>query len=314
MSNVHRYYVCPDDDPSPGDRLNEYVLGDLVMSTAMSAIFICTSEETGEKFVCKCIRRLVNRETRLEAEMQMHQALSHTSIVSVVDAFQIERHGVLIMPLARFGSLTSFIKERYPVGVPETMARVMVVQMLQALQYLHDQNIIHCDIKCSNILVVSDDMLHPQVQLCDFGIAQHIGPDELIADSSGTVTHKAPEMWLEHVRGKCSDIWALGVAVFEMLVGYCPFELTVRTQKGRQRLSEDIIQGPKMREKDWCDISPEGRAFVKRLLTVDRSERPTVSEALDDEWLIEVAEKMTDLEGSIGSAISHTLSMTPDDV
>ena len=301
-----QYCVSCADDPSPGDAIGDYILEDLVIATSMSAVFLCTCKTTGEKLICKCIRRLFNRMTRVEQEVQVQQALNHPLILSVVEAFPIQRHEVLILPLARFGSLSSFIKERYPCGVPETMAKVIAQQMLQALQFLHEQNIIHCDIKCSNYLVFSDSMIHPKVQLADFGLVQQLsGPGELSTELSGTFSHKAPEMWTERVRGKCSDVWALGIAMFELLVGYCPFEYKVRTEKGRRLLGEHICLGPTFLEKDWRYVSREGRAFVARLLTVDRGQRPTVSDALADVWLTSMCgEKETAIEESVGRYIS----------
>ena len=170
------------------------------------------------------------------------------------------------------GELFSLIVERN--HLPEDEAKGFFVQILEALQYIHNNNIAHRDLKPENILL--DQTGH--IKISDFGLSCAIGPDGLADTPCGSPCYASPEV----LSGlpydpKPSDVWSAGVILFAMLTGQLPW-----TKRNQSQLFDQIRKGD-YTIPDF--LSEDCQNFIAGLLCVDVQQRLTIEEALQHPWL-----------------------------
>jgi len=196
-------------------------------------------------------------------------------VISLHAAFRSHRAIFLVTELANGGELFDHIIARGHYTEPD--AREITTQVLQAVKYLHEQDVIHRDIKPENILVsasaskTAGDSGTPVVKLSDFGLAKFIGDGAQMATTTcGTPTYSAPEVWKGAYTNKV-DCYSVGVLMFVMLSGHFP------------KMSRD---GPDFSGKVWNEISRDGRDLVQQLMERDPEKRISAKAALDHLWIV----------------------------
>lgn len=154
-------------------------------------------------------------------EVENLKALSHPNIVRILNCYTLSNMQlVVVMEYLEGGELIGLLKKRG--NFTEIEAREIFAQIVSAISYCHQQNIIHRDLKLENILVANKEEL--RVKIADFGIsgvADSFNPDFDI----GTLRYMAPEVLSkkEKINTAGVDVWACGVMLFCMLFGYLPF-------------------------------------------------------------------------------------------
>jgi serine/threonine-protein kinase len=157
---------------------------------------------------------------RFIEEVQILEGLRHDHIVPVLDSGEDRGQPYCVMQLMSGSSLAKTLKARGEPFAPDDAAR-LVQQVAEAVAYLHERGVLHCDLKPSNILI--DHAGKPSV--ADFGLARALGPDggaALGRKLFGTIPYLPPEQVDGHVV-RASDIYSLGVILFELLTGRLPF-------------------------------------------------------------------------------------------
>lgn len=170
-------------------------------------------------------------------------------------------------------------------SVPEEPAKVMLKQVLLALQYLHDHDIGHRDIKPENIML--DEKEH--AKLTDFGLAKRAPVDELTSTPCGSPYYVCPEI-LHQIpySPKQADMWSFGVVLYATVSGQVPW-----TSVNRQQVLEQIKTGEFSIPATMSSLCAN---LVKGLLTVKPEKRLTVSEALNHKWFRDVEVEMPPTE------------------
>ena len=173
--------------------------------------------------------------------------------------------------------------------LPELIVKPLAKQLLETLKSVHDAKIIHRDLKPENVVLSKrKNTSHCDTKLIDFGLACVAKDEEQQTKIVGTLDYISPDMLFEKGYDTQTDIWSLGVILYELLVGFPPFE--------HFKNDADTFQAIKFNGVDehghlntlfsQCKISRKCFDFIHLLLRKDPRERPTAKIALEHEWVL----------------------------
>ncbi|KAK4698099.1 calcium/calmodulin-dependent protein kinase I, partial [Lecanoromycetidae sp. Uapishka_2] len=239
------------------------------------------AESGGERYAIKIIlkKNVKGNEKMVYDEMVLLQRMKHPNIVRFHDWFESKDKYYIVTQLATGGELFDRICEYGK--FTEKDASQTIRQVLEAVDYLHYNNVVHRDLKPENLLYLTKDQ-HSSLVLADFGIAKMLdSKDAMLNTMAGSFGYAAPEIMQKQGHGKPVDMWSLGVITYTLLCGYSPF---------RSENVADLIEECKsgrivFHGRYWKDVSDEAKDFIINLLQPDPRNRLTSEEALQDVWL-----------------------------
>lgn len=269
--------------PVPCTRFSDnYELKDELGKGAFSIVRKCVQKHTGLEFAAKIIntKKLSARDfQKLEREARICRKLNHQNIVRLHDSIQEEGYHYLIFDLVTGGELFEDIVAREYYS--EADASHCIQQILESVHHCHMNSIVHRDLKPENLLLASKDK-GAAVKLADFGLAIEVqGEQQAWYGFAGTPGYLSPEVLKKDPYGKPVDIWACGVILYILLVGYPPF-----WDEDQHRLYAQIKAGAyDYPSPEWDTVTPEAKNLINSMLTVNPSKRITASEALKHPWI-----------------------------
>lgn len=223
----------------------------------------------GRLWAIKAIRKDVLIDTDQVANTKLEKDIlfscTHPFLVGMDYLFQSPLRLYFIMPFVKGGELYKIFqtKKRFP----EEIVKFYAAQIILAIGYLHDQGIMHRDMKLENILVDEDGYL----KIIDYGLAKILTGDQMATSFCGTPEYLAPEMVAHAGHDKTVDWWALGVLIYEMLIGVTPFYNRNRNMLLMKIKNSRIIFPDKTRYK--IEYSDEVVDLISKLLAKERSTR-----------------------------------------
>jgi len=226
-----------------GKRILNYEIISLIGEGGMGQVYLARHSTLERKVAVKVLNpELASNEElrqRFINEAKVLSSITHQNIVSLFDLTQFEDNLVIIMEYVEGNSLEYVIKNI--VGAfPEARAGKIFEQILNAFSFAHSRGIIHRDIKPSNILLQSDDV----PKILDFGIAKIIQGDLSLTKTGtrlGTVFYMSPEQIMGNPLDARTDIYSLGVTLFEMLTGKKPYDESITSE---YLIQEKIVKEP----------------------------------------------------------------------
>lgn len=206
----------------------------------MGSVYVATDERLGREVAVKLLKEeLADDERfveRFRREARAAGALTHPNVANVYDFAQHDGHHYIVMELVRGDDLARVLREQGPLGA-ERSARI-TAQIASALHHAHSAGLVHRDIKPPNVIVGEDD----RVKVTDFGIARAIGDSTLTATGSvlGTAHYISPEQASGTEIGPATDIYSLGIVLYEMLTGSLPFTGDSAVAVAMRHVSDDV--------------------------------------------------------------------------
>ncbi|CAC42324.1 Calcium/calmodulin-dependent protein kinase type II [Caenorhabditis elegans] len=248
---------------------------------AFSVVRRCVHKTTGLEFAAKIIntKKLSARDfQKLEREARICRKLQHPNIVRLHDSIQEESFHYLVFDLVTGGELFEDIVARE--FYSEADASHCIQQILESIAYCHSNGIVHRDLKPENLLLASKAK-GAAVKLADFGLAIEVNDSEAWHGFAGTPGYLSPEVLKKDPYSKPVDIWACGVILYILLVGYPPF-----WDEDQHRLYAQIKAGAyDYPSPEWDTVTPEAKSLIDSMLTVNPKKRITADQALKVPWI-----------------------------
>ncbi|XP_026995275.1 calcium/calmodulin-dependent protein kinase type II subunit beta isoform X12 [Tachysurus fulvidraco] len=261
---------------------DEYQLYEELGKGAFSVVRRCVKLCTGQEYAAKIIntKKLSARDhQKLEREARICRLLKHPNIVRLHDSISEEGFHYLLFDLVTGGELFEDIVAREYYS--EADASHCIQQILEAVLHCHQMGVVHRDLKPENLLLASK-CKNAAVKLADFGLAIEVqGEQQAWFGFAGTPGYLSPEVLRKEAYGKPVDIWACGVILYILLVGYPPF-----WDEDQHKLYQQIKAGAyDFPSPEWDTVTPEAKNLINQMLTINPAKRITAQEALKHPWV-----------------------------
>ncbi|KAM6998132.1 calcium/calmodulin-dependent protein kinase type II subunit gamma isoform 8-T8 [Tautogolabrus adspersus] len=261
---------------------DEYQLYEELGKGAFSIVRRCVKKSTGQEYAAKIIntKKLSARDhQKLEREARICRLLKHPNIVRLHDSISEEGFHYLVFDLVTGGELFEDIVAREYYS--EADASHCINQILESVSHIHQHDIVHRDLKPENLLLASK-MKGAAVKLADFGLAIEVqGDQQAWFGFAGTPGYLSPEVLRKDPYGKPVDIWACGVILYILLVGYPPF-----WDEDQHKLYQQIKAGAyDFPSPEWDTVTPEAKNLINQMLTINPAKRITADQAIKHPWV-----------------------------
>lgn len=262
------------------DVKEKYDFKEVLGTGAFSEVVLAEEKRTQKLVAVKCIpkKALEGKENSIENEIAVLHKIKHANIVSLEEIFESKTHLYLVMQLVSGGELFDRIIEKG--FYTERDASKLILQILDAVKYLHDMGIVHRDLKPENLLYYSMEE-DSKIMISDFGLSKIEGAGSVMSTACGTPGYVAPEVLAQKPYSKAVDCWSIGVIAYILLCGYPPFY-----DENDAKLFEQILKAEyEFDSPYWDDISDSAKDFIVHLMEKDPSVRYTCEQALQHPWI-----------------------------
>ena len=263
----------------PSTKMKFYKYGRLLGKGAFGKVNLCLHTLTGRLVAIKSINKEKIKSERqnqkIKQETKIMETLSKSkNIVKIFETYETKKHICIVMEYICAGDLLTYIKKRSKLTEP--VAKFIFKQIILGIKHIHDNSIIHRDIKLDNILLDLDN----NIKICDFGVSRKINKGDIMFEQCGTPAYIAPEILINKgYEGFGVDIWSAGVVLYAMLSGTVPFK-----GNNLKDLHDLIITG---NYKEVKNISREAEDLIKSILEVDPKKRIKIDDILNHPWLVD---------------------------
>ncbi|KAI0140674.1 mitogen-activated protein kinase [Pestalotiopsis sp. NC0098] len=273
---------------------NKWMKGALIGQGSFGCVYLALHAITGELLAVKQVEtpspgansqsdsRKKSMIEALKREISLLRSMQHPNIVQYLGCSSSQEHLNIFLEYVPGGSVQTMLNSYG--ALPEPLVRSFVRQILQGLSYLHNQDIIHRDIKGANILVDNKGT----IKISDFGISKKLEATNILGGAAnnkhrpslqGSVFWMAPEVVKQTSYTRKADIWSLGCLVVEMMTGNHPFpdcsQLQAIFKIGGGRATPTIPDS----------ASPEAKAFLNQTFEIDHNKRPSADELILSDFL-----------------------------
>uniref|UniRef100_A0A087Y9R8 non-specific serine/threonine protein kinase n=1 Tax=Poecilia formosa TaxID=48698 RepID=A0A087Y9R8_POEFO len=236
----------------------------------------CRENATGKIYMAKIIPYSQDSKQGVLKEYEILKSLHSEKVMALHEAYVTPRYLVLVAEYCTGKELLFSLADRFRYSEDDVVG--YLVQILQAVEYLHNRRVLHLDLKPENILVTNLNV----VKIVDFGSAQSFNPLNLEpkGTGAGTLEYMAPEMIKGEVVGPPADIWTVGVVTYIMLSGRLPFE-----DKDPRQVESKILMAKFDPSKLYPNVSQSASVFLKKMLSSYPWARPTTRDCFTQAWL-----------------------------
>ncbi|KAF0694234.1 Aste57867_14870 [Aphanomyces stellatus] len=263
---------------SQGQVIGDYVLGKTIGRGTFGKVKIGMHLSTGEKVAVKILEKCrileIADAERVAREIKILKRNFHTNVIQLYQVIDTSEAIYLVMEYIDGGEMFEYIVKHH--RIREKEAVFMFLQIVEALDYLHKNDVTHRDLKPENLLLQGGPN-GIMVKVVDFGLSNTHEGDRLLQTACGSPCYAAPEM----IEGKLyigpkADIWSLGVILFAMVCGYLPFE-----DNNTSVLYKKILSG---QYKAPNYISPSVQDLIRRILETNPDKRYSLEDIRAHTW------------------------------
>lgn len=262
-------------------------------------------------YACKIFDRNYYREKAEEslkqcfmAEMEINRKLKHPNIVEFKYLLRDDNYYYMFMEMVPGKSVEKIIHTQKP--LQDHVVRNTFKQMVEAVYYIHRNNVVHLDIKPENFVSMDETLSH--IKLCDFGLAREIGGSSKFKMHNGivgTANFMAPEVLLSNgdprSYTKAVDVWALGCCLYSLLFGVSPFEAPPHN---KTKDIYELIKRGKYSFPSHISIDHNAKRIIEKCLEMKPENRPTCADILLSPYLMSIA--ATTRTSMVSSTTSNT--------
>jgi len=248
-------------------------------SGGMSTVYLARDTTLDRSVAVKVMHREMSEQAdqleRFRQEARAVAKLSHPNVVAVIDAGEDGGHPYIVFEYVEGETLKQRINRVGALDPQEALA--YAIEVARGLTVAHNRNMVHRDIKPQNVLIDSEG----RAKLTDFGISRQLEQDGMTATGRvlGTTDYVAPEQAMGHPVDQRSDIYSLGVVLYEMLVGQVPFQADSQVGVAMKHVNEELPDVQQRRP----ELSAAAAMVVERATAKDPDQRyQQVGELIDD--------------------------------
>ena len=277
---INNYKYLPEYDISNFKKEYEGIIPIELGIGSYGRVYLVTNKFNNKKYALKVINKnklmQIYSDCRLvQNEVEIHSKLNHPNIIRLYNMKETENEIQILLEYAEKGSLFDLIQKTY--GLDELKAFEYFIQIVNAVYFLHQNNIIHRDIKPENILIDENNAL----KLCDFGWAKELNVNKR-ATFCGTMEYMAPEIVGSEMYDFSVDIWSLGILLYELIMGHSPFRS--KSKKDRNIMIK-IKKHDLVFDKDK-NISKECIDLINRLLDMNPEQRLKIKDIFEHPFVV----------------------------
>ena len=268
-------------DEQTGDPKLKYKIIKTLGDGSFGVVFCAINIQTGMKIAMKQIEKLkenVIDDLEIKNEINILKKLDHPNIVKIYEFYNTKKNYFLITEYYKYGELYNYLKFSYN----ETQIAVLFYQVFSGLCYLHENNILHRDLKLENIMIsdiekdINTGIDYFWIKIIDFGTAKIFKKSKNEKAVVGSSYYIAPEVLKQKYNEKC-DTWSIGVIMYMIIVGKAPFD-----GENDEEILENIKTGVyDYKNKKLLSTSKECQDLISKLLEVDTKKRLSAKEALN---------------------------------
>eukprot|EP01065_Artemidia_motanka_P002421 TRINITY_DN11158_c0_g1_i1.p2 TRINITY_DN11158_c0_g1~~TRINITY_DN11158_c0_g1_i1.p2 ORF type:complete len:466 (+),score=179.51 TRINITY_DN11158_c0_g1_i1:58-1455(+) len=291
--------------------LTSYEVKEQLGKGAYGTVFRCVCRASGDVFAAKVMAKKQLGEKgckQVEEEVSVQLELKHPRVTAIKETFEDDDSLIVVMELVTGGELfkrLTQLKHYSEKSVCEIMHN-----LLSALDYIHQQGVVHRDLKPDNMLLIDDQVGTVEtgsIKVADFGFATRFRGQDL-TQACGTPYYIAPELLntavfksQTHYNAPACDMWSAGVICYLLLCGYPPFRVNASDGNAKAKLFKQIVRGRVVFDKGqaWDHISDEAKELVAGMLKIDPERRTTAKQALNHPWFQRHGVNDTHLESSL---------------
>uniref|UniRef100_A0A7S1AHD8 Uncharacterized protein n=1 Tax=Noctiluca scintillans TaxID=2966 RepID=A0A7S1AHD8_NOCSC len=242
-------------------------------------VYLANEKDTGQEVVVKMCSKKGSNTTKESTtqEFELLMTLKHPKIARVYEIFQDWANVYIVQEPYFGGDLTTALKKAHDAGVKvnERWLAAVIKQVLSGVEFLHGKNVMHCDLKEPNVMVAGKTNWDaPQVIVIDFGLANHFSSRSRVGGTPGYIPLEVWDHGLWTPRG---DVFSLGVMMYSLWFGYCPFV------KGCRKV-EEVAERTRAFEPTIPHGSRQFQELVSKMMAKPLLKRPVVAQIMQSEW------------------------------
>lgn len=266
------------DNFNTGDiNVSDFDIGKILGSGKYGKVYLSRYISTKMQYAMKIMDNTVYKKY-YEIEVKIHKELNHNNITKLYNYFEDNKKYYLIMEYCCQGNLYQNLKKIN--FFSEEHIKRYVKQICSGVKYLHDNNILHRDLKLENLLIDIND----NIKITDFGLSIIVKKNDIITEFKGTAIYLSPELIEGNGYHFPHDIWSIGIITYELGCGYTPFE----KYDSNTKFDKDNFMYQQIKDVNFTyayDIKKNTRKFISNILLKNPKERPTIDELLKNSFL-----------------------------